>query len=48
MCIVFPQELDNNYWVSSRSEEEARQKASKRFNVPEEKISLKQGAVTFS
>ncbi|KAK6627596.1 hypothetical protein RUM44_010074 [Polyplax serrata] len=35
-------ELDNKYWVSGRTEEEARQKAAKSFNVAASKISLKQ------
>lgn len=35
-------EADNEFWVSGRSEAEARTNAAKRFNVPEEKIILKQ------
>ncbi|XP_038047447.1 valine--tRNA ligase-like [Patiria miniata] len=34
--------VDNNYWVSARSEAEALQIAAERFKVPAEKISLKQ------
>ncbi|XP_071802755.1 valine--tRNA ligase-like [Asterias amurensis] len=34
--------VDNNYWVSARTEALALEKAAKRFNVPAEKISLKQ------
>ncbi|KAG5856231.1 hypothetical protein ANANG_G00005850 [Anguilla anguilla] len=34
--------MDGHYWVSGRSEEEARERAAKRFNVPAEKISLRQ------
>ena len=37
------QEDDHNYWVSGRSEEEARKNAAERFKVSEDKISLKQG-----
>lgn len=33
---------DNKYWVSGRSEEEAKEKAAKRFAVSIDKISLKQ------
>uniref|UniRef100_A0A914Y9N0 valine--tRNA ligase n=1 Tax=Panagrolaimus superbus TaxID=310955 RepID=A0A914Y9N0_9BILA len=32
---------DNNYWVSARSEKEALEKAAKKFNVSEDKITLK-------
>lgn len=35
-------ETDNDYWVSGRTEEEARKKASERFNVSEDKILLRQ------
>ncbi|XP_046455974.1 valine--tRNA ligase-like isoform X2 [Daphnia pulex] len=35
-------EADNEFWVSGRTEAEARTNAAKRFNVPEEKIILKQ------
>lgn len=37
--------MDGHYWVSGRSEEEAREKAAKRFNVSPEKIMLRQGKV---
>lgn len=37
------QDTDDKYWVSGRDEEEAREKAAARFNVPKDKISLKQG-----
>ncbi|XP_067001148.2 valine--tRNA ligase isoform X2 [Anabrus simplex] len=33
---------DNNYWVSGRSQEEALNKAAKKFGVPTSKIKLKQ------
>lgn len=36
------QENDNNYWVSGRTEAEAKEKAAKRFNVSADKISLAQ------
>lgn len=36
-------DVDGHYWVSGRSEEEAREKAAKRFNVTADKISLRQG-----
>lgn len=36
------QELDDKYWVSAATKEEAKQKAAKRFKVDVEKISLKQ------
>ncbi|XP_026281108.1 valine--tRNA ligase isoform X2 [Frankliniella occidentalis] len=35
-------EIDNEYWVSGRTEEEARAKASKKFNVDSSKIKLRQ------
>uniref|UniRef100_A0AAY4AF60 valine--tRNA ligase n=1 Tax=Denticeps clupeoides TaxID=299321 RepID=A0AAY4AF60_9TELE len=35
-------DTDGHYWVSGRSEEEAREKAAKRFNVSSERISLRQ------
>lgn len=38
-------DVDGHYWVSGRSEEEAREKAAKRFNVPVDKISLRQGDI---
>uniref|UniRef100_A0A8C5HE09 valine--tRNA ligase n=1 Tax=Gouania willdenowi TaxID=441366 RepID=A0A8C5HE09_GOUWI len=37
-----PSDIDGHYWVSGRSEEEARAKAAKRFNVSTDKITLKQ------
>ncbi|XP_078502147.1 valine--tRNA ligase isoform X1 [Lissotriton helveticus] len=36
------EDMDGKYWVSGRTEEEARQKAAKLFNVAAEKISLRQ------
>uniref|UniRef100_A0A667ZEY4 Valine--tRNA ligase n=1 Tax=Myripristis murdjan TaxID=586833 RepID=A0A667ZEY4_9TELE len=36
------EDVDGHYWVSGRTEEEARQKAAKRFNVSADKISLRQ------
>lgn len=47
-CCYFvspPKDVDGHYWVSGRSEEEAREKAAKRFNVPVDKISLRQGDI---
>lgn len=38
-------DVDGHYWVSGRSSEEAREKAAKRFNVPVDKISLRQGDI---
>lgn len=38
-------DVDGHYWVSGRSVEEAREKAAKRFNVPVDKISLRQGDI---
>uniref|UniRef100_A0A4W4E4B6 Valine--tRNA ligase n=1 Tax=Electrophorus electricus TaxID=8005 RepID=A0A4W4E4B6_ELEEL len=35
-------DVDGHYWVSGRSEEEAKEKAAKRFNVTMDKISLRQ------
>nr|CAD7263237.1 unnamed protein product [Timema shepardi] len=35
-------EIDNEYWVSGRSEEEALERAAKKFNVPQSKIKLTQ------
>uniref|UniRef100_A0AAQ6A519 valine--tRNA ligase n=1 Tax=Amphiprion ocellaris TaxID=80972 RepID=A0AAQ6A519_AMPOC len=37
-----PSDMDGHYWVSGRSEEEAREKAAKRFNVSVDKITLRQ------
>lgn len=46
-CILyFPyylQDTDDQYWVSGRNEEEAKEKAAARFNVSKDKISLRQG-----
>uniref|UniRef100_A0A3P8SSJ1 Valine--tRNA ligase n=1 Tax=Amphiprion percula TaxID=161767 RepID=A0A3P8SSJ1_AMPPE len=36
------EDMDGHYWVSGRSEEEAREKAAKRFNVSVDKITLRQ------
>ncbi|XP_030640366.1 valine--tRNA ligase [Chanos chanos] len=36
------EDMDGHYWVSGRSEYEAREKAAKRFNVTADKISLRQ------
>ncbi|XP_012725768.2 valine--tRNA ligase [Fundulus heteroclitus] len=36
------EDMDGHYWVSGRSEEEAKEKAAKRFNVSVDKISLRQ------
>ena len=42
-------EIDDHYWVSGHSAEEALEKAAKRFNVAKEKIQLKQGrSILFS
>ncbi|XP_002732116.2 valine--tRNA ligase [Saccoglossus kowalevskii] len=35
-------DIDGNYWVSGRDENEARKKAAAKFNVTEDKISLRQ------
>lgn len=37
--------MDGHYWVSGRSEDEAREKAAKRFNVSTDKIHLRQGKI---
>lgn len=37
------QDPDERYWVSGRSEAEAREKAAKEFGVSPDKISLQQG-----
>lgn len=42
MVSDFPQETDNEYWVSGHSREEALEKACKKFGVPSSKITLKQ------
>lgn len=44
-CFVSLQDMDGHYWVSGRSEEEAREKAAKRFNVSADKITLRQGKI---
>uniref|UniRef100_A0A3P8WTC0 Valine--tRNA ligase n=1 Tax=Cynoglossus semilaevis TaxID=244447 RepID=A0A3P8WTC0_CYNSE len=36
------EDVDGHYWVSGRTEEEAREQAAKRFNVSVDKISLRQ------
>uniref|UniRef100_A0A3Q1FP25 Valine--tRNA ligase n=1 Tax=Acanthochromis polyacanthus TaxID=80966 RepID=A0A3Q1FP25_9TELE len=36
------EDMDGHYWVSGRSEEEAREKAAERFNVSVDKITLRQ------
>ncbi|XP_026795850.3 valine--tRNA ligase [Pangasianodon hypophthalmus] len=36
------EDVDGHYWVSGRSEKEAREKAAERFNVTADKISLRQ------
>ncbi|XP_063054552.1 valine--tRNA ligase isoform X4 [Engraulis encrasicolus] len=36
------EDMDGHYWVSGRTEEEAREKAAKRFNTSKEKITLRQ------
>lgn len=38
-------DMDGHYWVSGRSEEEARERAAKRFNVSADKITLRQGNI---
>lgn len=38
--------MDGDYWVSGRSEQEAKEKAAKRFNVTVDKISLRQGKIS--
>ena len=40
-------DVDGHYWVSGRSEDEAREKAAKRFGVSPDKITLRQGAFSF-
>lgn len=37
--------MDGHYWVSGRTEDEAREKAAKRFNVSADKITLRQGKI---
>ncbi|XP_072317796.1 valine--tRNA ligase [Eucyclogobius newberryi] len=36
------EDMDGHYWVSGRTEDEAREKAAKRFNVTPDKIALRQ------
>lgn len=36
------EDMDGHYWVSGRTEQEAREKAAKRFNVTADKITLRQ------
>ncbi|XP_027145509.1 valine--tRNA ligase [Larimichthys crocea] len=36
------EDMDGHYWVSGRTEDEAREKAAKRFNVSADKITLRQ------
>ncbi|KAM4601058.1 valine--tRNA ligase [Polymixia lowei] len=36
------EDMDGHYWVSGRTEEEARERAAKRFNVSADKIALRQ------
>lgn len=36
------QEIDNEYWISGRTEEEARAKAAKKFNIEASTIKLRQ------
>ncbi|XP_029307563.1 valine--tRNA ligase [Cottoperca gobio] len=36
------EDMDGRYWISGRSEDEAREKAAKRFNVSTDKITLRQ------
>uniref|UniRef100_A0A665VV08 Valine--tRNA ligase n=1 Tax=Echeneis naucrates TaxID=173247 RepID=A0A665VV08_ECHNA len=36
------EDMDGHYWVSGRSEEEAREKAAQRFNVSADKVTLRQ------
>ena len=37
------QDTNDEYWVSGRTEEEAKKKAAEKFKVAEDKISLRQG-----
>ena len=48
LCLALAlQDLDEVYWVTGRSEDEARAKAARKFNVDQAKIDLKQGARVF-
>lgn len=42
---IILQDIDGNYWVCGKTEEEARKNAAEKFKVSEDKISLKQGTV---
>lgn len=44
-CFFSLRDVDGHYWVSGRTEEEAREKAAKRFNVSADKVSLRQGTI---
>uniref|UniRef100_A0A6Q2Y555 valine--tRNA ligase n=1 Tax=Esox lucius TaxID=8010 RepID=A0A6Q2Y555_ESOLU len=37
-----PSDMDGHYWVSGRTEDEAKEKAAKRFNISTDKITLRQ------
>lgn len=39
------QPKEGEYWVSGRTEDEALEKASKKFNIPKDKIKLEQGGM---
>ena len=39
--------LDNKYWVSGRTEDEARKKAAERFRISADILNLKQGNAKF-
>ncbi|XP_064801935.1 valine--tRNA ligase-like isoform X5 [Oncorhynchus masou masou] len=39
------EDMDGHYWVSGRTEEDARDKAAKRFNVSTDKVTLRQGKI---
>ena len=43
LCLRPSKDMDGHYWVSGRTEEEAMDKATKRFNVAADKIHLRQG-----
>uniref|UniRef100_A0A673YM25 valine--tRNA ligase n=1 Tax=Salmo trutta TaxID=8032 RepID=A0A673YM25_SALTR len=42
VTVTDPSDMDGHYWVSGRTEEAARDKAAKRFNVSTDKITLRQ------
>ena len=48
MLMSCVQDTDGTYWVSGRTEEEAREKAAKQFNVDASKIVLRQGEANFT